>query len=193
MNALSPAEQTDTWLYTFEKSLTKNDANSASKLFQKDCYWRDLVVFTWNIKTSEGQTEIADMLSAVVSKIQPSNWKRDGDPTVKDGVIECWITFETRVAQGRGQVRLIDGKCWTLLTTMKELKGHEEKKGRNRERGSIHGAFKDRKSWQELKSKKEARLGYEDQPYCVIVGGGQGGIALGARLQRLGVPLFFFQ
>ena len=193
MNALSPAEQTDTWLYTFEKSLTKNDSNSASKLFQKDCYWRDLVVFTWNIKTSEGQTEIADMLSAVVSKIQPSNWKRDGDPTVKDGVIECWITFETRVAQGRGQVRLIDGKCWTLLTTMKELKGHEEKKGRNRERGAIHGAFKDRKSWQELKSKKEARLGYEDQPYCVIVGGGQGGIALGARLQRLGVPTIIIE
>ena len=73
MNALSPAEQTDTWLCTFEKSLAKNDANSASKLFQKDCYWRDLVVFTWNIKTSEGQTEIADMLNAVVSKIQPSN------------------------------------------------------------------------------------------------------------------------
>ncbi len=131
MIALSPAEQTDIWLYTFEKLLTKKDANAASKLFQKDCYWRDLRVFTWNIKTSEGQTEIADILSAVVSEVQTSNWKRDGDPTVKDGVIECWITFETRVAQGRGQVRLIDGKCWTLLTTIKELEGHEEKKTEN--------------------------------------------------------------
>ena len=26
------------------------------------------------------------------------------------------------------------------------------------------------------------------QPYCVIVGGGQGGIALGARLRQLDVP-----
>ena len=35
MNALSPAEQTDTWLYTFEKLLTKKDANAVSKLFSK--------------------------------------------------------------------------------------------------------------------------------------------------------------
>ena len=69
MNALSPAEQTDTWLYTFEKLLTKKDASAVSKLFQKDCYWRDLRVFTWNIKTSEGQTEIADILIAVVSEV----------------------------------------------------------------------------------------------------------------------------
>ena len=26
------------------------------------------------------------------------------------------------------------------------------------------------------------------QPYCLVIGGGQGGIALGARLRRLGVP-----
>ena len=31
-------------------------------------------------------------------------------------------------------------------------------------------------------------MGYTQQPYCVIIGGGQGGIALGARLKRLDVP-----
>lgn len=193
MNALSSTEQTDIWLNTLEKLLVENDVNAASELFQKDCYWRDLVAFTWNIKTCEGQTQIADMLSSVLSHVHPYNWKRDGEPTVKDGIIECWITFETRVAQGHGQVRLIDGKCWTLLTTMNELKGHEEKKGQNRDIGAIHGTQKGRKSWQELKTEKETRLGYEDQPYCVIVGGGQGGIALGARLQRLGVPTIIIE
>jgi putative flavoprotein involved in K+ transport len=34
----------------------------------------------------------------------------------------------------------------------------------------------------------ESALGHTRQPYCVIIGGGQGGIALGARLKRLGVP-----
>jgi putative flavoprotein involved in K+ transport len=33
-----------------------------------------------------------------------------------------------------------------------------------------------------------ATLGREVQPYVVILGGGQGGIALGARLRQLGVP-----
>ena len=67
------------------------------------------------------------------------------------------------------------------------------KKARKRGRGAIHGAFKDRKLWQELKSKKEARLVYEDQPYCVIVCGGQDGIALGARLQLLVVPTIIIE
>jgi putative flavoprotein involved in K+ transport len=40
----------------------------------------------------------------------------------------------------------------------------------------------------ETKQSEEAALGCETQPYCVIVGGGQGGIALGARLKQLGVP-----
>ena len=31
-------------------------------------------------------------------------------------------------------------------------------------------------------------MGYTKQPYTVIIGGGQGGIALGARLRQLGVP-----
>ena len=32
------------------------------------------------------------------------------------------------------------------------------------------------------------KLGYETQPYVLIVGGGQGAIGLGARLRQLGVP-----
>ena len=31
------------------------------------------------------------------------------------------------------------------------------------------------------------------QPYCVIIGGGQGGIALGARLRQLGVPTIIIE
>ena len=39
----------------------------------------------------------------------------------------------------------------------------------------------------------ESSLGYDDQPYCVIVGGGQGGIALGARLKQLDVPTIILE
>ena len=41
--------------------------------------------------------------------------------------------------------------------------------------------------------KELATLGHEVQPYCVIIGGGQGGIALGARLKRLGVPTIILE
>ncbi len=59
---------------------------------------------------------------------------------------------------------------------------------RERPRGVEHGAFRGRQSWLERKQATEASLGYDAQPYCVIVGGGQGGIALGARLRQLDVP-----
>ena len=157
-------------------------------LFHKECFWRDLVAFTWNNITAEGQADIAAMLEATTSRTAPSHWQIAGDATVDGDAIGAWFTFETAVGRGTGHVRLKDGKCWTLFTALRELKGYEERQGERRVAGTQHGAFKDRKSWLELKMQEEAELGYTKQPYCVIIGGGQGGIALAARLRRLDVP-----
>jgi putative flavoprotein involved in K+ transport len=77
---------------------------------------------------------------------------------------------------------------WTLLTSLQELKGYEEGKGTRRPRGAKHGADPNRITWAEQKEIEDRELGYTTQPYVVIVGGGQGGIALGARMRQLGVP-----
>lgn len=71
---------------------------------------------------------------------------------------------------------------------MPELKGFEAKKGTHRIKGAEHGAHKHRKSWLELRKEEQETLGYTEQPYVLIIGGGQGGIMLAARLRRLGVP-----
>ncbi len=112
----------------------------------------------------------------------------DAGASEAEGVTEGWFTFETEVFRGYGQVRLKDGKIWTLLTTAAELKGHEEPTGSHRPFGAKHGAGKHRKSWKEEREEEAKTLGYTKQPYAVIIGGGQGGIALGARLRMLGVP-----
>src|SRR5690606_6733687 len=44
------------------------------------------------------------------------------------------------------------------------------------------------KAWKEDREEEIASLGYTRQPYVLIIGGGQGGIALGARLRQLNVP-----
>jgi putative flavoprotein involved in K+ transport len=192
-SAPSPTQSVKTWLARFETALARRDTAAAAALFGDDCYWRDLVSFTWNIKTMEGRDQIAAMLSDTLETVKPSNWTLDGEATEAGGVTDGWIVFETAVARGRGHLRLIGGKCWTLLTTMVELKGHEEPKGPNRPMGVDHGAFKSRKNWLERKKDEEASLGYSEQPYVVIVGGGQGGIGLGARLKRLGVPAIIIE
>ncbi|QDM16821.1 NAD(P)/FAD-dependent oxidoreductase [Tardiphaga sp. vice304] len=177
-------------LATLDSALTAGDIDRALDLFQTDCYWRDLVSFTWNIKTMEGKDQVRAMLQARLAGTKPSGWKiADGEAaTEADGIIESWIQFETAVARGFGHLRLKEGRIWTLLTTMVELKGYEEPVGFDRPMGAKHGVDRDRKTWKEEREQETAELGISRQPYCLIIGGGQGGIALAARLRQLKVP-----
>jgi putative flavoprotein involved in K+ transport len=188
MSETTPSQQAQAWLDRFGKALASGQADAVLPLFDADCYWRDLVAFTWNIRTQEGHAAVREMLAARQADTGASNFQLEGEATEADGVIDAWFTFETRVARGRGHLRLKNGSAWTLLTTMVELKGFEEKKGTQRIKGAEHGAQQGRQSWLERRQAEEARLGYDEQPYTVIIGGGQGGIMLAARLRRLGVP-----
>ncbi|WP_207102901.1 NAD(P)-binding domain-containing protein [Paracoccus shandongensis] len=171
-------------------ALEAGDIDRAAALFVTDCYWRDLVSFTWNIRTMEGPDQVAAMLRAQLGHIRPTGWHLDDTevPGEEDGIITAWFRFETKVGRGQGLVRLRDGRIWTLLTALQELKGHEEAKGFARPLGAKHGAGKNRPSWKEEREAEASELGYTRQPHTLIVGGGQGGIALGARLRQLGVP-----
>jgi putative flavoprotein involved in K+ transport len=183
----SETSQAKEWLEKFGAALEESRVGDAAAMFGEESYWRDLISFTWNIKTLEGRGEIAAMLAATLPNIRPRQWRIEGEAWAAHGMIEAWFTFETGVARGQGYLRLKGEECWTLLTTMVELKGHEEKKDAARIKGVEHGLVKGRKNWLERKGEEEASLGISEQPYCLIIGGGQGGIALGARLKRLGV------
>ena len=159
------------WLNQFGSALEQGDVNTAVDLFADDCYWRDLVTFTWNIKTMEGKEQIADMLNARLGDVKPSNWELDGEANhdEENDIVDGWINFETDVSRGRGQIRLLGGKGWTLLTTMVELKGHEEPKGTTRPMGVEHGVFKGRKNWLERRQQEEAELGYKEQSFMQVI------------------------
>ena len=180
----TPTARITAWLKSFEDALARADIAAATGLFAATSYWRDLVAFSWNITTVEGRDGIAALLEATLAPTGPSGFAIDGEATEAGGVTEGWFTFETAVGRGKGLVRLKEDGAWTLLTTLYELKGFEEKKGPTREKGAEHGADPNRKSWLERKAQDEAELGYARQPYAVVVGGGQGGIGLGARLKR---------
>jgi putative flavoprotein involved in K+ transport len=191
----TPTTKAQALLDKFGKALEAGDIDTAVNCFQADCYWRDLVTFTWNLKTMEGQDQVRDMLKATLAETKPSGWAvaEGEEATEADGVITAWITFETKVARGFGLARFKGDLIWTLLTTMAELKGHEEKAGFTRPLGAKHGHGKGRKSWREERDDEIAELGRTRQPYVVIIGGGQGGIALGARLRQLGVSAIIIE
>ena len=74
------------------------------------------------------------------------------------------------------------------MTTLQSLSGFEEPLRFARPLGTTHKANRNRQSWSEKLAAEQATLGVSAQPYCLIIGGGQGGIMLGARLKQLGVP-----
>ncbi len=183
----------DTWLAAFQDALTARDVDRAAGLFLPQSFWRDLVSFTWNLKTVEGREGVADLLRSTLEGTDPTGFRTTQEPAEAGGVTEAWLAFETAVGRGTAHLRLRpdeDGtlRAWTLLTTLDELKGFEEPRGDRRPMGAEHGANRDRLTWKERREQESAELGRTVQPYVVIVGGGQGGIALGARLRQLGVP-----
>ena len=172
MSEKTPTRQVTEWLAALDTALERRDAGAAAALFNEDSYWRDLVSFSWNIFTAEGRPEVRELIERAVIPASPSGWTLEGDATEADGVIEGWIRFETGVACGYGHLRLTGGKAWTVLTTMTELKGFEERRGTTRDKGVDHGAHPGRKTWLERRRQEEAQLGVKTDPYVVIVGGG---------------------
>lgn len=181
--------RTQELLDTLNHALADRDAAAASHLFADECYWRDLVLLTWNLKTLEGRSQIADMLAAQLGAVAPVRFSLDEREAVEeaDGMVSAWIVVDTRHARGSGHVRIKDGRIWTLLTAAQELKGHEEPLGTRRPMGAEHGIRRGRQTWLERRQQEAAQLGRDTQPFVLVIGGGQGGIALGARLRQLGV------
>ncbi|PWJ24647.1 putative flavoprotein involved in K+ transport [Branchiibius hedensis] len=190
--AIDAQSRADAWLAAFETALRNRDIPAATALFATDSYWRDLVSFTWNLATVEGREGVGDLLAETLERTDPASFATSEPPTDDDGVVTAWFTFETGVGRGQGLVRLTeeDGqdKAWTLLTALRELKGYEEPRGVRRPKGAEHGATRDRTTWAERRQEEAESLGSTTQPYVLIIGGGQGGIALGARLRQLSVP-----
>jgi putative flavoprotein involved in K+ transport len=175
------------WLLAFSQALARGDATATAALFDKNGFWRDMVAFTWDIRTFEGGEAIQAMLEASPDAFKASNWRATGLPGAEQAT-EGFITFQTALGRGEGYVRLLNGKCLTLLTSLTELRGFEERRGPTRPLGAEIDPARPKANWKDLLEIEAAEVGYERQPYVLIVGGGQGGLGLAARLRQLKVP-----
>jgi putative flavoprotein involved in K+ transport len=177
------------WVTAFADAFNAADAESVGGLFaEEESYWRDLVAFSWNIVTVEKPAGVAALVAAQAREVGPISVAKLRLAAATPDQIEGWFDFRTKAVSGRAFVRLREDGCWTLLTSAQSLIGFEEPAGRHRSEGAVHRALRGRRTWSDERRHVLHTLGHAEQPYCLIVGGGQGGLALAARMKRIGVP-----
>ncbi|HET7765043.1 MAG TPA: NAD(P)/FAD-dependent oxidoreductase [Burkholderiales bacterium] len=174
MNLPEPAIAATRWLAAFDRALRALDDAPLAKLFRADAHWRDLLAFSWEVKTTSGVGNILAGLKRRASgagargfEVDPGRTAPRAVTRASADVIEAIFRFDTARGRGSGVVRLApEGKgwkCWTLLTALDEIRGREESAGGRRPRGE------------------------DREPAVLIVGGGHAGLSIAARLKALNV------
>lgn len=195
----------DRWLAAFEAAVSASDDASLGSLFHPEGHWRDLVAFTWHITTVSGADNIVAALKRYASGAQAAGFGVDPDRAAPrrvtragQEVIEAIFRFETATGRGCGVLHLIpdedgpnDGdepntlKALTLMTALDDIKGLEETTGARRPRGESYSRDFHGPNWLD---RREAAAAYADRdPDVLVVGGGQAGLSIAARLKQLNV------
>ncbi|KAF2787115.1 FAD/NAD(P)-binding domain-containing protein [Melanomma pulvis-pyrius CBS 109.77] len=188
-------------IFTLNAALSQKDYVTLASLFLSDkSYWRDHLALTWDLRTVKGAGSIVEYVKATstpITRVEIDSSSAYRAPGFKP--IDAWgdvtgiqffITFETEVGRGRGVVSLAwqdpEWQIFTISTVLTELKGFEEATGKKRTRGVQHGGNPERKNWRET---READAEFEgSEPRVLIIGSGQGGLTVAARLKMLNIP-----
>jgi cation diffusion facilitator CzcD-associated flavoprotein CzcO len=187
------------WLVQFERALVQPDDILLKALFHSDSHWRDVLALTWRIQTVNGLDAILREMKAHVGGANPTGFKIDPHRTEPCTVtragttaIEAIFRFETAAGRGIGVLRLTPDandesalKAWTLLTALDEMKGFEEQVGSLRPSGKSYSRDFRGPNW--LDRRKAAAAYVDRDPAVLVVGGGQAGLSIAARLRQLQV------
>jgi putative flavoprotein involved in K+ transport len=195
----SIASSIDHWLAEFQRALAQHDDALLETLFHADSHWRDVLALTWRMRTFTGAHAIVKELRGHVGRVRPTGFEIDPQRTPPRWVkragtrtVEAIFRFETDQGRGAGVLRLTPQdnddnalKAWTLLTALEELKGFEEQIGKTRPKGTSYSRDFRGPNWLDLR--KSAGEYVDGDPTVLIVGGGQAGLSIAARLKQLQV------
>ncbi len=190
----------ESWLSAFGTALSTADAGALASLMHPDSHWRDLLAFTWHISTVSGPDDISTALADSADDLKPQSFSIDYDATPprmvmrggRQDVLETIFRFTTKTGQCSGVLRMIADeadagrlKAWTILTALDEISRFEESIGTARPTGEAYSRDFKGPNWLD---RRNIAIAYEDRdPEVLVVGGGQAGLSIAARLTQLGV------
>jgi hypothetical protein len=184
----------ENWLAEFEAALAAPGDAALRPLFRPDCHWRDVLALTWTIQTLDGRDAVLGALKAQAGPVRPKAFRIDPARTPPRRVtragtecIEAILQFETAQGLCNGVVRVTEqggaATAWTLLTALDQIKGHEEQSGRVRRQDKVYARDFRGPNW--LDQRKTAAEFADRDPVVLVVGGGQAGLSIAARLAQL--------
>src|SRR3954469_420285 len=190
---------TNDWLSKLEHALGGGDDRLLQSLFLPDSHWRDLLALTWGIRTLSGRDALVTELKKHSKEAKPRNLRVDSGRTppryatrAGTSAVEAIFSFETAVGRCSGVVRLMPDaqdrdtpKAWTLLTSLEEISGHEDRIGKPPPVGQSYSRDFGGPNW--LDARKAAQQYADRDPQVLVVGGGQAGLSIAARLGALQV------
>ena len=179
-----PASIANEVVKAINDALSKDDVIALADLFEDDCYWRDHLALSWDLRTFKGKQKVLNFLKENGCTLKSIELYTDNaftSPRVGafDGVgevkgVEFFFTFKSKQGAGRGTCRLSEDKngkwkIFSFFTQLIELAGFEEPTGSRRAQGVQHGGKPDRKNWLE---QRQAESNYEEgrEPTVLIVG-----------------------
>ncbi|OLT23124.1 hypothetical protein BJF78_07030 [Pseudonocardia sp. CNS-139] len=184
-----PGERAARWIAAVGAAFAGADHDAVAELLVADGAWRDLLALTWGLHTYYGTDQVRSMLKETLPTARVTDVELDDSvaprPVRRGGVpaIEALFRFSTDAGHGRGVVRIDPGSglALTVMTSLQELHGFPD----SRRATSDHSTRFGGPNWLD---RREAAAGYADtDPVVLVVGGGQAGLALAARLGRLDV------
>ncbi|KAG6005656.1 hypothetical protein E4U21_007772 [Claviceps maximensis] len=169
-------------------SFTDASFTSTASLFARAGYWRDHLMLSWNFRTVQGPSQIAQFLQVCaksrdgfrlrkVAMDHESPSRRPAtaplDGTGKVPGIYAFLRIDSVQGHGDGLIRLAheDGKwkIFTIYTSLRGLKAYEETTFSNRPLGVTHGGQPGRKNWA---ARRRLAQNYDDgtEPEVLIIG-----------------------
>jgi cation diffusion facilitator CzcD-associated flavoprotein CzcO len=180
------------WLGDLETALRNQDEAALADLFIAESYWRDLAALTWDVRQYWGRDEVVPRLLEYAKTAGPTAFKVAPDRTaprvLDDGAADFFFTFDTVAGSGSALVIAVldDEARWGLrarliATTLTGL--HKHPIDPRTRRGYV--PIRPGETWVEYRTRVK-NLDDHD-PDVLILGGGQSGVIMGARLDHLGV------
>jgi cation diffusion facilitator CzcD-associated flavoprotein CzcO len=187
--------EVDNWLLSFNEAISDKNSKTDSienlnKLFFENSHWRDILALTWQIETTSGKQNIIpklyDKVLNVIAKdfvIDPQRTQPREVTRAGKNVVEVILKFKTKFGYCEGVVRLYEDsealgtlKAWNFLTVLSDLNSSFNKKEDQYE-NTLEGP-----NW--LDVRKEDRLYTDRDPEVLVVGSGQAGLSIAARLKQ---------